>query len=318
MHLWQIRHIPNRPQTLLKLTFLAAAVSAFAVTFNSPMTFVLSKPLHGATQKAGASENAVGASEFFGRVRQELQKHQSISADLAQSVSIGDQQFKVTGKYLSSGNSVDGLKLRLSYTVIPDQGASGKMLEVCDGKELWTLLELPDSKRVTHRNILQIQKAAASVPRDRLETGLNIDLGLGGLTALLASLEKTMVFDAIKENHAGGRNRTIIQGHWKKEFAQRFQKEKDETLPAYVPDAVHLYVDSETLFPERLLYLKKQSEKKTLKPLVSLEFQNVVFDGPIEDASFVFDIPPEVIPEDITKIYLDRIGAPAVAPPPKK
>jgi hypothetical protein len=180
------------------------------------------------------------------------------------------------------------------------------------------MLTFPGSKRVTHRNILQIQKAAAAAgQKNGPETKLNVELGLGGLTALLASLERTMVFDAMKQEPADGHNRTLIQGHWKKEIAQRFPKEKNDALPAFVPDFVRLYVNADTLFPERILYLKKQPEKKTLKTLVSLEFQNVVLDGPVDEESFVFEIPKDVIPEDITKSYLDRLTPPAETPQKK-
>ena len=318
MYLWQIRYIPNRPQTSPSLTFFAVTVVTFAVTSLLNATFAFGQPADGAKEKAAGAAKDSAATELFNQVRQELQKHQSIKAEMLQNVSIGDQQFKVTGHYLSSGNTDSGLKLKLDYSVIPDQGAEGKMLEVCDGKELWTMLTFPGSKRVTHRNILQIQKAVAAVgEKSGPEAKLNIELGLGGLTALLASLDRTMVFDAIKQEPSDGHNRTLIQGHWKKEIAQRFPKEKNDALPAFVPDFVRLYVNPETLFPERILYLKKQPEKKTLKSLVSLEFQNVVLDGPVDDESFVFDIPKDVIPEDITKNYVDRLTPPAEAPPKK-
>ena len=284
-----------------------------------PIGSAFGQSTSGETDKARADAKGALASEFFDRVRQELQKHQSVKADLIQDVSIGDQVFKVTGQYLSSGNTESGLKLKVNYSVIPDQGAQGEMLEVCDGKELWTLLELPGSKRVTHRNILQIQKAAAIAnPKNAPELSMSVELGLGGLTALLASLERTMVFAAMKEEDTDGHRRTTIQGQWKKELAQRFAKNKDDSLPAFVPDFVRLSVNSETLFPERLLYLKKQPEKKTLKPLVSLEFRNVELDGPISEESFVFEIPPGVIPEDITKIYVDRLTPAPEAPPAKQ
>ena len=319
MHLWQIRHIPNRPQTLLRLTILGTAFIFVAVTLFMPVGFVSGQEENGVKDRTEGNDQGSEAAEFLDRVRQELQAHQSIKADLSQSVSIGDQQFKVTGKYLSSGNSATGMKLKLNYLVVPDQGAEGEMLEVCDGKELWTVLTLPGSKRVTHRNVLQIQKAALAANQKGVpETTLNVELGLGGLTALLASLERTMVFDAMKQEEVDGHQRTIVQGRWKKEFAQRFPKGKDESLPAFVPDLVRLYVDSQTLFPERLLYLKKQPEKKSLRPLVNLEFSNVELDGSVDEKEFKFDIPEGVVPEDVTKMYVDRITGSTDAPPATK
>lgn len=319
LHLWQIRHIPNRPQTLLRFTLFVAASIAFvasAIQFN---TSAIAQTGTTPTDKREPEAKSSEASELLDRVRQELQKHHSVKADLLQNVSIADQQFKISGQYLSLGNAESGTRLKLSYTVIPDQGAQGEMVEVCDGKELWTMLTLPGSQRVTHRNILQIQKAAAAAQQKNVpDAALNVELGLGGLTALLASLERTMEFDAIKQDDSEGRRRTVIQGHWKKELAARFNKDKDGILPPFVPDFVRLYVNSETLFPERLLYLKKQADKKTLKPLLNLEFQNVELNGEVDEESFVFKIPKDVIPEDITKIYLDRLTPAAETAQPKK
>jgi outer membrane lipoprotein-sorting protein len=319
LHLWQIRHIPNRPQTLLKLTILGAAFIFVAVTLVVPARFVAGQSEDAVKDRTERSDKGAEAAEFLDRVRQELQTHQSVKADLSQTVSIGEQQFKVTGQYLSSGNSSSGLKLKLNYLVVPDQGAEGEMLEVCDGKELWTVLTLPGSKRVTHRNVLQIQKAALAANQKGVpESTLNVELGLGGLTALLASLERTMVFDAMKQEEVDGHQRTIVQGRWKKEYSQRFPKGKDDSLPAFVPDLVRLYVDSQTLFPERLLYLKKQPEKKALRPLVNLELRNVELDGPVDEREFKFDIPEGVVPEDVTKMYVDRITGSTETPPATK
>jgi len=318
LHLWQIRHIPNHPQTLLKLTVAAAASFGLAVTLFYSTGFVSGQTAEDAKKKAEATDSEPDAAEFFEQVRQELQTHQSVKADLSQTVSIGEQQFKITGQYLSSGHSADGMKLMLNYTVVPDQGVTGKILEVCDGKELWTVLTLPDSKRVTLRNVMQIQKAAAAASKKNIpDSTLNAELGLGGLTALLASLERSVDFDVIKQEQSDAGPRTIIQGHWKKEILERFPKGKDNSLPAFVPDLVRLYVNAETLFPEKLLYLKRQPESKKLRPLVNLEFRNVELDTPVDDAAFKIEI-PDIVPEDITKLYLDRInGTPETAAPAK-
>jgi outer membrane lipoprotein-sorting protein len=303
LYLWQIRHIPNRPQTLLKLLILAVLAAGGGI-----ISFVSSGSVSAQTANASADKKQEEAKpspakEFFERVRQELPNHQSVKAKVTQVVSIGDQNFKVDGEYLSAGK-----KLKLEYTVVPDHGLKGKMLEVCDGKELWTLLELPDSKRVTRRNIQQILSAAvAATKRDVQEATVNVELGLGGLVALLASLDRTMVFDAMKEEDTEGHSQTIVQCRWKKEILQRYPKDKDDSLPVFIPDLVRIYVNTQTMFPEKLLYLKKNVQKKTFRPLVSLEFHNVEFDVPVEDKDFLFQIPPDVVPEDITKQYLDRM-----------
>jgi outer membrane lipoprotein-sorting protein len=314
LHLWQIRHIPNRPQTLLKLTVVASACILGVVSLSPIDSYVVGQDAGGSIAKKESDQKPSPAAELLERVRQELPKHLTIQADLTQQVSIGDQQFKTAGHYVQAGN-----KLAIRYTVNPDQGAHGEMLEVCDGKELWTLLTLSDSKRVTRRNVQQILAAAAAASkRDVPEAALNVEMGLGGITALLASLDRMMVFDVMKEEEIDGQKRTVIQGHWKKDLAQRFPKDKDDLLPPFVPDLVRVYINSRTLFPEKLLYLKKQATKKTFKPLVSLEFRNAEFDRAVDEEMFVFRVPDNIVPEDVTKVFIDRLSGPAEGASPRK
>jgi outer membrane lipoprotein-sorting protein len=283
------------------------------------MTFVAGQTSNTPAENATSDGKATPAEEFLERVRQELQKHRSIKAEMSQVVSIGDQQFKITGEYLSSG-----LKLRLKYTIDSAQGVQGEMLEVCDGKELSTLLQVMDSPpSVTQRNVQQILEAAAAASNQKVpEATLNGELGMGGLTTLLASLSRNMTFDAMKADESNGHSVTMIQGRWKKERIAGVQKEGGDGLPPFFPDLVQIHVNSKTLFPEKIHYLKKQVQnsksqgpKKSLKALLSLEFRDVGFDGPVDDDTFLFLVPPKVIPVDVTKQYLDRLTAPVSTPP---
>lgn len=311
MHLWQIRHFPNYRQTLLKLAVSGLLLGGVAISIWQSSGFVVGQTESVQKVTAKGDRSPTQAEEFLNQVRQELPNHQSIKADLTQAVSIGDQNFTITGEYLSAGQ-----KLRLHYTVAPNQAAKGEMLEVCDGKELWTRLTLPDTPvKVTHRNIRQILAAAKAAQQEGIaDSTLSVELGLGGVAALLASLERTMEFDAMKTEDSNNGSVTIVQGRWKKAFLDRFPKEKkdgEELLPAFIPDLVRVYVNRQTLFPERLVYLKKQPNKRMYKALVNLEFTNVQFDTPIEDELFVFPQSDNIIPEDVTKQYIERMKPPA-------
>jgi hypothetical protein len=330
LYLWQIRYIPIHQQTLLKLTLLAVLFCASVVSRYPVLRFAFAQADDAAAGAAAVDSKRTPAEEFLDRVRQELPKHRTIQAEIFQSVSIGDQQFKIEGHYTSAlpttGGDHDVNRLRLIYRVIPTQGIHAQILEICDGKELWTELQLPDSKqtnsdskRVTRRNVQEILSAATTANKQNIpDTTLNVELGLGGVSALIASLERTMTFDAMKEESADGHSRTIIQGHWKKEIAARFPKDKENNLPAFVPDLVRLHVNNDTLFPEKLYYLKKQPQKKTFKALLSLEFTKVEFDIPVDDAIFVYNVPSDITPETVTKLYVDRLLAPSAEAQPKK
>ncbi|MBS0203058.1 MAG: hypothetical protein JSS49_09190 [Planctomycetes bacterium] len=243
------------------------------------------------------------ATDFMKRVHDGLYDRSSIRADIEQTVSIGAQKFQVTGQYVNAGQ-----RLRLEYTIQPDQGVSGSLLEVSNGKELWSQMKVGETKRVTHRDIEQI-KAAVTSTKSVPDVVLTAELGLGGLTALMASLERTMVFDAMKEESVDEGGRTIVQGRWKPEVAKRWPTSKDGLLPVYVPDMARIWVDTKTMFPVRIVYIKRaiEKDKKVYRPMVSLRFSNVQFDAPVNDQEFEFVNTDKTVPEDITRQFLDRM-----------
>jgi hypothetical protein len=195
-------------------------------------------------------------------------------------------------------------------------GASGSLLEVCDGERLWSVTELPGVKRVTRRDVRQIL-AAAENAKARPERAATVDLALGGLPALLASLQRSMQFDALKEETIDGRAFSVVQARWKPEFARQLGSNAQGALPVHIPDLARIYFASDTAFPERLLYLKKvedsQNERKTYRPLLDLQFRNVVLDAPLPDKLFEFTPPDGVEPEDVTRQYVEQLLPPEPA-----
>lgn len=254
------------------------------------------------------------ALDYLRKAHEALVQHTSIQASLVEQVAIGDRRFQMEGSYTAAG-----LKLRLEFKVQIPGGASGSLLEVCDGDVLWSRMDLPDSRRVTRRDVRQILKAVTnskSVP----DGVLLAELGLGGLPALLSSLERTMNFTQMQEDSSAERPLVILQGTWRRESLERWPRDAQGQLPPYIPDEVRIFFDRETQFPARLLYLKREPGGKGLLPLVSLEFRDVVLGGPVKEQQFLFVPPDDVAPQDITRQYLDQIqqaNAPVAKPPGK-
>ncbi|HET6425081.1 MAG TPA: hypothetical protein VFG20_15450, partial [Planctomycetaceae bacterium] len=228
-----------------------------------------------------------------------LTQHRSIRAGISERVNLTEPPYKMSGTYVAAG-----LKLRLNYQAKLPSGATGQLTEVSDGERLWSLMELPGTKRVTRRDLRQILAAVESsrVSPDRV---VSVDLALGGLPTLLTAVQRTMKFDALKEEVVDQRPMVILQGKWNDEWQAKLVGKNGET-PAHIPDALRLYFAADTAFPERLLYLKLQPTKK-YKPLLDLQFQNVVLDGPVDDREFDFTPPEDVEPEDVTRQILDQL-----------
>jgi len=313
LHLWQIRYIPIRRQKFIRISLQQGLMlllgvwvgqgipvsSSEANDQNSPVT----SPTSAITTTQSLKTRDQAAAEFVARMHAALRSHSSVTADIEQTVSIAEQRFTLTGRYLAAGP-----KLRLEFAVKPNQGPEGSLIEVCDGEELWSQINLGKTKRVTRRDIHQIKTAIAamkSVP----DSVLVAELGLGGLTALFASLERTMAFNVIKEDVVRDRPRTVVQGHWKSDFVSQWKRKPNEPLPAYVPDVVRIIADSNTLFPDRIIYLKKQTEKsqKGYRALVSLQFTNVEIGEMIDEREFTYLPPEDIVPDDITRHYLEML-----------
>lgn len=246
------------------------------------------------------------------QTRQRLLSYESIKAKLVETVALGSRRFTVKGDYLQ-GRGAD-LKLRLEFQVKLGD-TEGALLEVCDGQVLWTRHQVGTDVRISRRDVRQILQAAADngLP-DNLIT---VELGFGGLPGLFASIEKSMQFDQHKEDTADGQKLVVLEGGWKPDMLKAWQGNNPKaTLPDYVPSRIRLYLDGESLFPRRILYLGRNAEQ-LLRPMVSLDFTEVETNIPIPPAKFKF-VPPEgVFPEDLTPQFLDQIKQRRQFSPPK-
>ena len=231
-----------------------------------------------------------------------LNGYRFIDAKLDQTVRVGDRQFRMSGRYLKGAD----LKLRLEYDVQVG-GTSGKLIEVCDGQLLWTHTDVGGQQRVTRRNVQQIISAASQAGFSS-QNVLTAELGLGGLQGLLASLQKSIQFDAQWEQDASDRTFVVIEGVWKRSFRDKFlgpNAPADRPMPPAVPDQVRLYFEQDSLFPRRIVYLKKEDDDRRL-PMVTIDFTEVTWPETLDEALFTFKPPATVAPEDITKAYVNQ------------
>jgi hypothetical protein len=170
------------------------------------------------------------------------------------------------------------------------------------------------------RDVQQILRAAPNAKNASLPIHA-ADLGLGGVSAMLASLERSIVFEQVKDEEFEGKTYRVVQGRWNPErlasiFAQ--MGPAVQQLEAFVPDRVRIYFESETLFPVRIMYLKQTSpERRTFRPMVTLEFHDVEFDAPLPADTFTYQPPSGVEETDDTANFIRLLqGPPAAGSPP--
>lgn len=325
----------------LTLALLAIAMLAVVISQTTVATALQKKEAGDST--AGSAETpASGSPDVLARVdaearrllteaRDRLFQYSSVQARIAEQVSFPGRKFNAEGTYIAGPFPA----LRLEYEVQVGR-TTGKLLQVCDGQILRTRREIGQAGgaanpaaealdetarstiQVTRRDIQQILRATQhrqQVP----EAVLAAELGLGGLPALLAAIEKSMTFDAIRTEEFEERKYRVIQGKWSDEFAATLQQQLRTGVPGmkqFIPDRVRIYLDDENLFPGRILYLKESSddgERRTYRPLLSLEFRDVVINAPVDPDTFRYQAPPGVDEVDETKEYLKLIEGADIA-----
>jgi len=243
------------------------------------------------------------ASAVLEKARRRMIDYASIKATIVETVAIGQRKFKVTGNYLQGS----GLRLRLDFKAQLGN-STGSVLEICDGEVLWTRHKVGKQQQITRRNVRDILNAVSNspnLPKDMMIA----ELSLGGLPGLLASVQRTWEFDSISEESIGDKKFTVIKGGWQKSFKEKFPKITEAgDLPAYIPDRLELYFDNEFNFPHRIMYRKRPLGKKFLRPMVTIDFTEIVLDEAVNEEEFYFLPPDEVTPIDVTKRYLDQIA----------
>jgi hypothetical protein len=227
----------------------------------------------------------------------------SIKTRIVERVSIGGRRFRLEGTYVQGTD----LRLKLDFKVQPEageEGIDGSFLEVCDGTILWTRHVVGGQTRVTRRNVRQILEASKNGPQPNL---LAVELGLGGLPALLASLERSMKFDTLTQQEANKKKFTVIGGTWNDALKQSFKSATGNRPDSHIPDSVRIYFEPVILFPRRIDFLKKQKGSDESEVLVELDFLDIVINAPIDEHQFEFEPPSGTRTIDVTNEYLKQL-----------
>jgi hypothetical protein len=275
-------------------------------------------------------EDAAGDTEakrLLAKARERLNGYRSIKADLIERIALQGRSYDASGTYLQGSKR----RLKLEFNVRVGS-FEGSMLEVCDGEILWNQYKVskkslkPGDKpeetiTLTRRDVRQILDAARRIEQ-LPENIMVVELGLGGLPALLASIDERMTFDQVRTMALKGKTLTVLEGGWNEAMLKALGAAPPEEgaapaeLPPHVPDRVRIYfenLDKDNLFPRRIQYLKKRSKGDDYRAMLTLDFDNVRVNEPVNEAEFDFVPPDGVYQDDVTKSYLDQLQP---APPP--
>ncbi|MEZ6064267.1 MAG: hypothetical protein R3B90_00835 [Planctomycetaceae bacterium] len=261
--------------------------------------------------------------------RERLFKHQSVRANVREFVALGNRRFQVEGRYLAGPYSPLP-HLRIEYTMRVGD-TTGTLVEVCDGQILRTMRTIerqgqptgdededaPPVTEVTRRDVEKIIEAVRENGASP-QTVLQAELGIGGLPALLTSIERAMVFHSVAQESLGDRPCHVVTASWKPEFLAGLQQQFQvfgRNLDDYLPDHARIHFDRETMFPVRVSYLTKDGGKEAPSvALLTLEFTDIRLNEPVEMSAFELETPKDLEEQDVTEQYIQAIrGAAAEA-----
>lgn len=311
----------------------AAALAVLALLFAAPQSFPLRAMLL-AAQDAGGKTQAGGkpsqsnqpknkkaeadeaarqqtaqyAANLLERCRNKLRDDHiaTYRADIHEDVHIGGRSFTAKGKYWKG----TGRRFRLELNMVIGEGndaVKARMLQVCDGEVLMTEQVMGKRKRYTRRNVKQILAAAAAaaqVPTNQLVS----EFGLGGMSGIIASLQRTMAFDTSKSIATSGKQAIQIEGSWNSQYTTHWINWRRQTglkvLPAHVPTRVRVLVDSDH-YVRKIEYLRHSPDGKSFSPLLSLTFRNIELNPKLDEKKlFQYVAEPGVYVDDTTSQYI--------------
>lgn len=254
------------------------------------------------------------AKELFEAAREKLSAG-IYRAKIVQRLNFPNRSIEAHGQILRG----EGLKLRLEFE-IKTGGTIGKLLQVSNGDKLWTERWVNEVPKLTVQDVTEIRKVAGT---DKDEAVV-VEMGLGGITALLASIDRNMNFGKPGTVEVDGEEFFRVEGQWNQEFAKKFQAnpQLEKGLPEYIPDGSRVYFDREH-FPRRIQYLKTLPGEEGMRPVATIDFLDVEWlsEADVKPEMFEYQPPDKVYPEDVTKSYIEQLrprpSAPAAqgAPP---
>ena len=263
-------------------------------------------------------EDKAGADQLLSEARSQLLNRQSLQADMQQQIILGERRLEAAGTYLSGPFP----KLRLEYKIRVGS-MQGALTEICDGTILHTEKAIgkvgaKDPDVVYTRRDVQKILAATENSLNLPVASLGAEMGIGGLPAILASIDRCMIGQRVTDEEFEGQKCRVYYGRWDPVILQKYQaglgenaKEILANLVPFFPDSVRVHFAADTLLPVKITYLKnEQNETGAVtgeRAIMFLAFRNMKMDQPVLPTAFKFVLPTGREEVDTTNDFLKLI-----------
>ncbi len=251
-----------------------------------------------------------------------LEANRSITAEISQEVDLFGKRLIGSGAYFEQAGEPDRL-MRLELRLQLGNKTSS-LVQVCDGKILWTYRELLGTGSLRKVDVAQVTKALKAAGKPGNHGGMGALPGLGGLPGLLRGLDGSFDFKSAQRGILKLRDDRLpvwqLRGEWKPAKLAKVLPEQKKAiaageppdlskLPEQMPEYVLLMLGHDDLFPYRLEYhrtVRSAEETGAGRPLVTMQFYEVVRNAPIARHRFQYS-PGNLEFEDDTKQFLKSL-----------
>jgi hypothetical protein len=273
-----------------------------------------------AESDASAAEPSPSGAAMIAKVARQMNAAGTLQADLRQRIHLFGQRLTGTGVYRQKASPA-GPRVRVEWKIpVGDQMAS--ILQICDGRFVWTQRDLLDGVTLERIDLDRIRAsddsesyAGSHVPRTH-------DLAVVGLPRLLMGLSDHFEFDHPKAARLDNRPVWSVLGRWNEqkpevtsEVLDSSPKLRAPAALAHLPTHVRIIAGQGDLMLIRIEYLRL--DKTPVPPdadhsmtsariLVAIELVSPVLGRPLDDALFAFDPGKEPF-SDQTEVYLQEL-----------
>lgn len=320
-NLWQNRHNPTMKHSLtVAILFTLAALATLAVRARAErqVASTTGQGRAAATSTTVTARTPQDGNALLTQAIVELNRVPAFESKLRVQTHMMGQELSGTGTYYQLTRSPEMLfKLELKLQVA-NQVSS--LLQVSDGRFLWTRRDLPNNKYLGRVDQRRLNEALVQAKRQAPISAESPLTNFGGLKHSLERLAGHFAFDAPRAESLGTTPVWVLVGHWRpavlaglwgdKTAAIQSGQDVDLTeAPAYMPTRVTVVLardPEQHLFPYRIDY-ERVSKEGEVTTMLSLEYFDIRRNISLDPRLFAYK-PGDQEVDDTTEEQLRGLG----------